>query len=118
MKDSSRRIKLRAFSLYLAVSTALHLICEFSHMPLYAVWLNGTQDEILFNGLHCSVGDAMIASAALLFGIFLGGNNRWPTKNWTRVSAITVTSGLAYTAFGEWYNTQIRKTWALSLIHI
>lgn len=56
----------------------------------------------------------MIASAALLFGIFLGGNNRWPTKNWTRVSAITVTSGLAYTAFGEWYNTQIRKTWAYS----
>jgi hypothetical protein len=38
---------------YLLISAGLHLVWEFSHMPLYSVWQAGSAREILFNGVVC-----------------------------------------------------------------
>lgn len=97
---------------YLGVSAVANVAWEFAHMPLYAVWRSGTNTEILYNGLHCSIGDVMIASFALLVGVLVGGVGRWPRDRWPAVSAITIAAGLVYTAFSEWLNTSVRNAWA------
>lgn len=63
---------------YIAVSAMAHGIWEFAHMPLYDVWARGTTSEIIYNGLHCTVGDVMIASFALLVGVLAGRYGKWP----------------------------------------
>jgi hypothetical protein len=99
---------------YLAVSAPLHVVWEFSHMPLYGVWRTGTMREIVYNGLHCSIGDLMIAVFALFVGILTGGRGRWPESRWPIVASITIAAGIAYTTFSEWLNTSVRKSWSYS----
>jgi len=114
MKRAIGTSSVRTFGWYLLVSAVLHLVWEFSHMPLYVVWQAGSVREILFNGLHCTIGDVMIATATFAIGVFVFGNRRWPQERWVTVSAITIVSGLGYTIFSEWYNTSISKAWAYS----
>jgi len=97
---------------YLAVSAPLHVVWEFAHMPLYGVWRTGTAREIAYNGLHCSIGDLMIATATLLVGVLTGGRGRWPESHWPIVASITIAAGMAYTTFSEWLNTSVRKSWS------
>src|SRR3546814_1043660 len=71
----------------------------------------GTPGEILFAVLHCTGGDLLIASAALLGALLVAGNGRWPHVRFRAVAAIAMLGGLSYTAFSEWLNTEVRGSW-------
>jgi len=81
-------------------------------MPLYGVWKTGTADEIIYNGLHCTVGDVMIAAFSLLAAIVLVGWSRWPQSGWLPVSSTAILVGVGYTAFSEWHNVYVLQSWS------
>lgn len=99
---------------YVAVLTAMNLVWEFAQMPLYTLWETGTGSEIIYAGLHCTVGDALIGGAALLGALLLIGPAHWPREGRARVLAAAVALGLGYTVFSEWFNVGLRGSWAYS----
>jgi len=106
--NSNKFIPEVALALY---GLILNLLWEFGHSVLY---LDHARDlfYVIWTRFHCSLGDALI-----LLGSF------WWTSLWFRTrfwfaghrrfpAVVFIVSGLAYTAWSEWYNTQITDTWA------
>ncbi len=97
---------------YLTVIAVGNLLWEFAQLPLYTIWYEGSTKEILSAVAHCTGGDALIASTALLGALLIAGDWRWPRARFRAVAAIAILGGLAYTVFSEWLNTEIRGSWA------
>ena len=97
---------------YLAFLALANLGWEFAHMPLYTVWQTGSAAEIAFNGLHCTVGDVMIAASSLLAAVLIVGRRDWPVRRRLPVAVAATMVGVIYTAFSEWMNITIRQSWA------
>lgn len=83
-------------------------------MPLYGLWLEGIWSEIIFSGLHCTIGDLMIATVSLLLGVAISGRSGWPKSQRAAVATVTIVIGLSYTAYSEWLNVYVRETWSYS----
>lgn len=99
---------------HVAILTALNLVWEFAQMPLYTLWQTGTAREIVFAGLHCTAGDAMIGGFTLLAALLALGAPDWPGARWGAVLVGTVALGVGYTVFSEWLNVGLRASWAYS----
>lgn len=97
---------------YLAVLVAGNLVWEALHMPLYTLWETGTFGQIVLYGLHCTVGDVLIGTSALLAALLMFGDPGWPARGFGRVAAWAVLFGFAYTVGSEWYNVTVRASWA------
>jgi hypothetical protein len=91
----------------------LNLIWETLQLPLYTIWRKGTVGEIAFAVLHCTLGDVLIAGAALTCALFLIGKG-WPARNYGWIVVVAIGLGIAYTAFSEWRNAVLLETWAYS----
>lgn len=115
MMPTERHADLWLLSLrrYFGAVLPLHLLWEMLHLPLYTLWREGTAGEIAFAVVHCTGGDALIATASLVASLLFFGRH-WPTERAThrRVAAATVLVGVAYTVFSEWLNTAVREAWA------
>lgn len=103
---------LGAVRLYLIFITIANLVWEFAQIPLYTIWQTGTSSEILFAAVHCTGGDILIAMSCLIGSLCLLGSERWPTERFWPVALLTILTGLGYTIFSEWLNTEIRGAWA------
>lgn len=97
---------------YFVATTCGNLVWEIAQLPLYTLWRDGKPDEIVFTVLHCTGGDVLIASMALLAALVIVGDGRWPHARFQSVAAFALLGGLAYTVFSEWLNTEIRGSWA------
>ncbi len=97
---------------YLLVSFFLHMVWEFVQMPLYTLWFEAGALKIALYGLHCTAGDAAIASAALMTALLIAGEGDWPGTAYFKVAILTILIGFAYTVYSEWLNVYIRKSWA------
>jgi hypothetical protein len=106
---------LTALRWYLVTIALGNLAWEFAQLPLYTIWNTGSTGDIVFAAAHCTGGDILIATAALVFALLLWGAG-WPMARdiYRRVAALTVVFGLAYTIFSEWLNVVVRKSWAYS----
>ena len=104
----------RAAGIYLGVAAMAHLAWETLQLPLYTIWTSGTRREIAFAVVHCTAGDVIIATGALLAAILVGRSWSWPRQQWKQVALLTIIFGLAYTAYGEWFNVDVRRAWAYS----
>jgi hypothetical protein len=102
---------LAALRYYFTFVVLANLLWEIAHLPLYTVWQNGTAREIAFAVVHCTGGDVLIAIVALLGALLFLGNARWPNERYVAVAAFALIAGLGYTAFSEWLNTTIRRSW-------
>ncbi len=102
-------------SRYLGFLMFANLAWEFAHMPLYTLWYEGSRSEIVFSGLHCTLGDLMIASLSLFAGVLLTGRTGWPVNQKINVAIVTIMIGLSYTAFSEWLNVYVREAWRYSV---
>jgi hypothetical protein len=96
---------------YLVAMAFGNLIWEFAHMPLYTLWETGSPGEIVFAAIHCTGGDILIATSALLAALFLFGSGRWPEADYRCVALVTIMIGLGYTVFSEWLNIEVREAW-------
>ncbi len=103
---------LGAMRRYLMFIVFGNLLWETAHLPLYTVWQNGSAGEIAFAAIHCTGGDVLIATAALVGALLLLGNARWPEERYGAVAAFALVAGVGYTVFSEWLNTAVRGSWA------
>jgi hypothetical protein len=97
---------------YVLVIAAANLIWEAAQLPLYTIWLTATAIELTFAVLHCTAGDVLIGSASLLAALSLVGNRDWPKESRGRVTALTIGFAVAFTIFSEWFNVEVRRSWA------
>jgi hypothetical protein len=105
---------LRAMRIHLASIASMNLAWETLHLPLYTIWADGTPRSQALAVLHCTGGDVLIATSALVLGLLLAGDKTWPRTRFFPVLALTVGAGLAYTIFSEWLNVVVRASWAYS----
>jgi hypothetical protein len=103
---------LRVLRRYMAFVALANLVWEFAHLPLYTIWETGTPFALAFAALHCTGGDLLIALSSVMLALFLVGQSGWPARAHGRVVMLTIVFGLAYTAFSEWLNIEIREAWA------
>lgn len=90
----------------------LSLAWEIAQLPLYTLWKEATPAYMAFAVVHCTLGDLLIGTGALLVALILvraGSLASWP---WRRLGALVALLGAGYTVFSEWMNTAILGTWA------
>jgi hypothetical protein len=97
---------------YVLVIAAANLIWEAAQLPLYTIWVTATPSELAFALLHCAAGDLLIASSSLLAALLLVGSRQWPQESRGRVMALTIGFAVVFTIFSEWFNVEIRRSWA------
>ena len=107
---------LRALRVYLACIAAMNLVWETLHLPLYTIWAAGTLKSQAFAVLHCTAGDVLIATSALVLALLLVGDRTWPATRFYPVLAVTIGAGVAYTIFSEWLNVVVRRSWGYSAL--
>lgn len=99
---------------YLLLILVGNVVWEVAQLPLFTIWYTGTPGEIVFAVLHCTGGDLLIAGFALLGSLLISRDKGWPYASFTKVAILTILSGLAYTIYSEWHNTEILRNWAYS----
>ena len=67
-----------ALRAYLLATAFLDLLWEAAHLPLYTIWTNGTIRDNAVAVLHCTMGDVLIALAALTAALVVAGHPGWP----------------------------------------
>ena len=105
---------LRALRLYVFAGAAFNLAWEFAQLPLYTAWSTAGIGELMFDVLHCTVGDTMIASLSLFTAIVVAGSVERPKTPFTAINMLTVLFGLGYTIYSEWHNTVVTHAWSYS----
>ena len=99
-----------ALRAYLSATAFLNLFWEAAQLPLYTIWTDGTIREKAFAVLHCTMGDVLIALAALAAALVVAGDHAWPARRWTSVAALTLAIGVAYTVYSEHLNVDVRRS--------
>ncbi len=105
---------LQAGGTYLGFAAIGHLAWEIIQLPLYTIWTNGTLQEQAFAIIHCTLGDILIVLGALIITLAVTAPRGWPRKHFWQVAIVAIGLGIAYTAFSEWLNVIVRKSWAYS----
>jgi hypothetical protein len=105
---------LPALGTYLGVIGGLNLVWEVLQLPFYTIWTTGTLAEQAFAVVHCTGGDLLIASSALVAALLIRRARGWPREHVGQVAVLAVAIGIAYTAFSEWLNVYVRQSWAYS----
>jgi hypothetical protein len=103
---------LPALATYLAVIGGLNLIWEVLQLPLFTIWATGSLSERTFAVVHCTGGDLVIAFVSLVIALIGTWAVDWPQQNFRRVAVQAIGLGIAYTAFSEWLNVYVRRSWA------
>lgn len=101
---------------YLITSAGANVAWEALQLPFYRIWQDASAGANAFAVVHCTLGDLVIAAAAFAFARHAAGGRGWPRANYTRVAAVAITIGLAYTVFSEWLNVGVRLSWTYSAI--
>ena len=96
------------------LSFALNLAWEIAQLPLYAIFRTEPLGRIAYDVIHCTVGDALISVFSQLVAATLTRRADWPLKRPWVGGAITILSGLSYTAYSEWHNVYQAHAWSYS----
>jgi hypothetical protein len=106
---------LTALRSYLLFVIPANLVWEIAHLPLYTIWQEPLARRA-FAVFHCTLGDALIATATLVIAIVVFGSGAWPSgaSQFRRVAAATIVTAVGYTIYSEWLNTSVRRGWAYS----
>ena len=96
---------------FVPLLAAGNLVWEIVQLPFYTLWEEGTPRSRVFAVVHCTIGDVLIGTAALLISIMLFGRRDWPRFGHGRVLGAATFAGVAYTVFSEWVNTQVTMSW-------
>ena len=93
--------------------TLCSLAWEIVQLPLYTLWAEPRLGAIAFAVAHCTVGDAMIGTAALVIALTLSGAGERARWRRTRIGMLMVFLAVAYTVLSERVNLA-QGNWAYS----
>jgi hypothetical protein len=96
---------------YLPLLAALNLAWEAAHVRLYTLWQEAPLAYIAFSVVHCTLGDVLIGAIALLVALITGREAALARWRWRRIAAVATFAGVAYTAFSEWMNLTVLRSW-------
>ena len=102
---------LDAIRRYAIATLALHLVWEVIQLPLFTIWSQSAAKQA-FAVVHCTAGDLAIAGLALLVALVVTAKPHWPEGDMRRFWLLLLATGLVYTVYSEWLNTQVRGNWA------
>jgi hypothetical protein len=105
-------IALRSYLLFVIPA---NLVWEVAHLPLYTIWQEPVARRA-FAVFHCTLGDALIATATIAIAIVAFGSGAWPSgaSRFRRVAVATILTAVGYTIYSEWLNVSVRRGWAYS----
>lgn len=106
---------LTALRSYLLFVIPANLVWEIAHLPLYTIWRESLERRA-FAVFHCTLGDALIATATLVMAVVFFGSRAWSVgaSQSRRVAAATIVMAVGYTIYSEWLNVSARRGWAYS----
>lgn len=107
----SRAARRFMFARFVPLLAAGNLVWEALHLPFYTLWEEASARSRAFAVMHCTIGDVMIGTAALIVSVMLFGRHGWPDRRHVLVLCATTLAGIGYTVFSEWINTQLTMTW-------
>jgi hypothetical protein len=99
---------------YLPWLGALNLAWEIAQLPLYTLWREAEPAYVAFSVVHCTLGDLLIGTAALLVALIAGREAVLARWRWRRVAVVTTLVGAGYTVFSEWVNSALLRSWTYS----
>lgn len=102
----------RVLGAWLLLSLVLHLAWEIAQLPLYTLWRESTPAFIAWAVVHCTAGDGLIALGTYLTAAVAARSVDWPWVAPVRGLVVLWASGLAWTAFSEWWNVSTLGSWA------
>lgn len=105
---------LAALRLYLLTMTGGNLLWEIAQLPLYTIWTAETLGGKVFAVAHCTAGDVLIGLFSIAVALVVAGDRDWPTRRFRPVFLLTLLLGISYTAFSEWLNIAIQRSWEYS----
>ena len=85
---------------YLIFVIAANLLWEFAQLPLYTIWHEAETGTILFAVVHCTGGDILISTAALVGALTLTGKPTWPCEGYWSVVVLTIVFGFGLNRTG------------------
>lgn len=98
---------------YLPRLALCSLTWEIAQLPLYTLWAEPRPGRIAYAVVHCSVGDVVIGTAALVLALILiraGEPIHWPRA---RLAILMAILAVAYTIWSERINLA-QGSWAYS----
>ena len=98
---------------YLPCLVFYSLVWEIAQLPLYTLWAEPSWGRIIFAVAHCTVGDAMIGTAALILALILIRVGEWASWPRMRIGMVIVFLTVDYTVLSERINLA-RGNWAYS----
>lgn len=114
MKPEARDNWLAALRRYLVMSFGLHLVWEALQLPLYTLWSTASIGQQIFAVVHCTIGDIMIAGLCIMAALIGSDQYLWPSVGMRLVWFLTLLLGGSYTIYSEWFNVNVRESWAYS----
>jgi hypothetical protein len=101
---------------YLPWLVGFSLAWEIAQLPLYTLWKQATPAYMAFAVAHCMVGDVLIGSAALAAALVVTRATALAGWQWRRIALVTAIVATSYTAFSEWMNTVLLRSWEYSAL--
>lgn len=112
-RDANRSITWHAtLGRYLVLMLAFNVTWEVLQLPLYTLWSTGGAGEIVFAVVHCTLGDLVIATVALVASLLILSDASWPGLRYWPVAILATLIGVIYTGYSEWVNVHVLKSWA------
>jgi hypothetical protein len=109
--SATRALILRRYAPWLA---GFNLGWEIAQLPLYTLWKQATPAYMAFAVAHCMIGDVLIGSAALAVALVVTQAPALAGWQWRRIAVVTAIVATSYTAFSEWMNTLVLRSWEYS----
>lgn len=98
---------------YLPRLAICSLAWEVVQTPLYTLWSEPRLGWILFAIAHCTVGDIMIGTVALLAALFLSRADEFANWRKNRIAMLMIFLAITYTLLSEHINLA-QGSWAYS----
>jgi hypothetical protein len=101
---------------YVPLLGALNLLWEIAQLPLYTLWSEGSLAFIAYAVIHCTLGDVVIGTLALLIALIATRARAVETWRRWRLALALVIPAVGYTSLSEWINTVARGSWKYSAL--
>lgn len=99
---------------YLPRLALLSLAWELMHLPLYTIWQTAGPGWITYAVAHCTAGDVLIGTAALLLALILSRAGEPAGWSASRIGVRTAMLAIVYTVWSERLNLAAGN-WAYSV---